>query len=203
MRLKNPLPLAVVLLFVCAAFSAFAQAPPAARSSASYSPLAVGAGFNAFNTGWQDGYMLGGALWIDYTPDILPASLKGLGLEIEARDISMKTDSKGQRSLREDIASGGVIYSLPRFNNIHPYGKLLIGLGSEDYPMMGYAHLHQDITVSSFGGGADYRLMKKVWLRGDFEYQFWPGFFQYAPALHKPAGTLSPFGYTVGVMYHF
>ncbi|MGB7986580.1 MAG: outer membrane beta-barrel protein [Terracidiphilus sp.] len=199
MRLMNPLPLAAVFLSACAAISAFAQAPPAARGSTAFSPLAVGVGFNSFNAGWNDGYMMGAALWIDYTPDYLPSPLKGLGLEVEARDISI--NSKANQ--REDIASGGVIYSVSRFNKIHPYGKFLMGIGSEDYGLFSDTHLHKDLTVTSVGGGADYRLFRQVWARGDFEYQFWPDFFKYAPARHKSPGTLSPYGFTIGAMYHF
>jgi hypothetical protein len=203
MRPTYPLQWAIVTLCVCAAFSAHAQAPPAAQGSAAFSPLAIGAGFSAFDAGWTDGYMLGGTLWIDYTPNFLPHSLKGLGVEAVARDISIDTNHRAQFNIREDVASGGLIYSLPRFGRYRPYGKYLVGFGNCDYPTKYNARYHQTRTVTSVGGGVDYQIFKRIWMRGDFEYQFWPDFFKYPPALNKAPGTLSPYGFTLGAMYHF
>jgi hypothetical protein len=208
MRLKNPLPLAIVTLFVCAASTVFAQTSPAATGPSTFSPLAVGAGFSSYNVGWTNGYMLGGTLWIDYTPNFLPHALRGLGIEAMARDISIATRSRAQSQMREDVASGGVIYSLPRFGRYRPYAKYLIGFGNDDYPVRPSLNhedgrYHQTRTVTSVGGGLDYRVFKGVWARADYEYQFWPDFFKYAPALNKAPGILSPYGFTLGAMYHF
>jgi opacity protein-like surface antigen len=203
MRLKNPLPLAIVTLLVCAASIAVAQTSPAAIGPAGFSPLAIGAGFSSYNVGWTNGYMLGGTLWIDYTPNFLPHALRGLGVEAMARDISIETNHRGQHDMREDVASGGLIYSLPHFGRYRPYAKYLIGFGNDDYPTKYIPRYHQTRTVTSVGGGLDYRVYKGVWARADYEYQFWPDFFKYAPALHKTPGILSPYGFTLGAMYHF
>ncbi len=146
--------------------------------------------------------MLGGTLWIDYTPNFLPRSLKGLGVEAMARDISIATRGNRQDLLREDLASGGLIYSLPRFGKYRPYAKYLMGFGNDDFPVR-VGTSHETRTVTSVGGGIDYRLYRRVWVRADYEYQFWSDFFKYPASENKPAGILSPNGFTVGAMYHF
>ena len=202
MRLKNPLALAIVTLFVCAVSPMLSQTSPDAVSPSAFSSLAVGAGFSGYDVGWQNGYMLGGTLWIDYTPNFFPHVLKGLGVEAMARDISIETWSHAQFDMREDVASGGVIYSLPRFVKYRPYAKYLVGFGNDDYPTR-IGRYHQTRTVTSVGGGLDYRVYKGVWARADYEYQFWPDFFKYAPSRNKAPGILSPSGFTIGAMYHF
>jgi opacity protein-like surface antigen len=210
MRLKNHLPLSIVTIFVCAASIAFAQTSPDAIGSTAFSSLSIGAGFSSYNVGWTNGYMLGGTLWIDYKPNFLPHTLRGLphalrglGVEAMARDISIETNHHSQHDMREDVASGGVIYSLPYFNRYRPYAKYLIGFGNCDYPTKYIPRYHQTRTITSVGGGLDYRVYKGVWARADYEYQFWPDFFKYAPALHETSGILSPYGFTLGAMYHF
>lgn len=205
MRLKLYVGLALALLIAGAASSALAQTVPAATGPEAYSPLAVGAGFSVFDPGWTNGHMLGGTLWIDYTPNSVPRFLRGIGAEVEARDISIETNAKAQYDIREDVASGGVIYSLPRFGRFRPYAKYLVGFGNCDYPTRYKPRYHQTRTVTSVGGGLDYRAFKSkgIWLRADYEYQFWNDFFIYSAASKKPPGILSPSGFTVGAMYHF
>jgi hypothetical protein len=203
MRLKLNVKLIVVILLVSVACPAFSQSAPAAIGPKAYSPLAVGAGFSDYDIGWQSGKMLGGTLWIDYTLPRVPRLLNGLGLEIEARDLSIETKQNLQFNMREDVASGGVYYSYPRYSKFRPYGKYLMGFGNDDYPL-GYRGnpmpYHQTRTVTSMGGGLDYRAYRGIWLRADYEYQFWPDFWKHT---NRPAGILSPSGITIGAMYHF
>jgi hypothetical protein len=49
------------------------------------------------------------------------------------------------------------------------------------------------------GGGVEYRIMPRLWVRADYEYQSWPDFFKST----VPAGRLNPQGFTVGAIYHF
>jgi opacity protein-like surface antigen len=100
-----------------------------------------------------------------------------------------------------DVASGGVIYTLPRFTKFRPYGKFVMGLGNIDYGAPAHPY-HESRTVTSIGGGVDYRVFRKVWARVDYEYQSWPDFWkQSVPFLHGK--SLTPEGFTVGAMYHF
>jgi opacity protein-like surface antigen len=203
MRLKLYVGLAFALLFVNSAYSAHAQTVPAARGPKVYSPLAIGAGFSGFNPDIGHTHLFGGTLWIDYTPDRVPSFLRGIGIEVEARDLNYGRSAAAEPDLREDVASGGVIYSWPHFRNFRPYGKFLIGFGNADeYDARLRLKFHDSRTVTSFGGGLEYRAFKGVWVRGDYEYQSWPDFFKHSnPAI--PAGLLNPQGFTIGAMYHF
>lgn len=187
-------------LFVCAACSAFAQTAPAAKGSGGFSSFAAGAGFSGFNPDWDHGHLLGGTLWIDYTPAGLPSFLRGFGLEAEARDLNYGRSQSQPWNLREDVAGGGVIYSYHRLHSFHPYGKFLVGYGNTDYGSnITHARGHDSRTVTSTGGGVELRVYRNLWARADYEYQFWPDFFKGT----SPAGQLNPQGFTVGALYHF
>jgi opacity protein-like surface antigen len=190
--------LTVALIFVCAASSALAQTVPAATES--NLPLAVGAGFSGYNPDFGHGHLQGGALWIDYFPNQVPQRLQGLGIEIEARDLSIGRSSTQPANLREDTAEGGLIYSWRRFHNVHPYGKFLMGFGNTDYEYGALARRgHDSRTITVVGGGADIRVFKRIWARADYEYEFWPDFFK----VTNPGGVMTPQGFTVGVLYRF
>jgi opacity protein-like surface antigen len=151
--------------------------------------------------------MYGGAFWIDYYPG-MPSILHGLGVEVEARDISFDRHEvptqqypnwSGQANTREDTAGGGAIYTWRHFRNFHPYGKFLISYGSVDF-ITGLTHAtstytHDTRTVMAPGLGIEYRIFRPLWARADYEYQDWLG---------KLLGTtLNPQGFTVGVAYDF
>lgn len=206
MRLKPYLGLTLALLFACAACSALAQTVPAARDK--YLPFAIGAGFSGYNPDYGQGHLLGGTLWIDYTPNRVPRLLRGIGLEAEARDLNYGRSSSQPPNLREDAAGGGVIYSWPRFRDFRPYGKFLMGFGNTDYgSIKTQARGHESRTVTSMGGGVEFRAFRSVWVRADYEYQSWPDFYKHppigVPPVIVPAGRLNPQGFTVGAMYHF
>src|ERR1035437_1040588 len=177
MRLKPYLGLTLAVLFVCAAYSALAQTVPAATEK--YLPFAIGAGFSGYNPHYGHGHLLGGTLWIDYTPNRVPRLLRGIGIEAEARDLNYGRSSSQPPNLREDAAGGGVIYSWPRFRDFRPYGKFLMGFGNTDYgSKITQARGHDSRNVTSMGGGVEFRAFRSVWVRADYEYQSWPDFFK-------------------------
>jgi opacity protein-like surface antigen len=165
--------------------------------------LAVGAGFSAFNPDWGNGRMDGGGLWFDYTPSRMPGALDGIGIEVEAHDISINS-RQAQPFQREDSAGGGLIYSWRHLRNFRPYGKFLAGFGNceyDIYPKKIETRYHQTRSVYSLGGGFEYHLTRSFWARADYEHQSWPDFFKHASG--TSAGQLNPQGFTVGVSYHF
>lgn len=199
MGLKPLIGLTLVALIVCATYPALAQTAPAATYTRASSAFAAGAGFSGFNADFGEGHLLGGTLWIDYTVPYVPHLLRGIGLEAEARDLNYGRSKVAYTNLRMDVASGGVIYTLPRFTKFRPYGKFVMGLGNIDYGAPAHPY-HESRTVTSIGGGVDYRVFRKVWARVDYEYQSWPDFWK----LGAPHGkSLTPEGFTVGAMYHF
>lgn len=184
-------------LFMAAAFPIFPQVVPAATEGGL--PLSVGVGFSGYNPDIQHGIMYGGTLWIDYTLIPVPSFLHGIGLEAEARDISLDHSQAEPPNLREDFAGGGAIYTWRHFRNIRPYAKVILGYGNADYESKSLVRYHDSRTVTSPGGGVEIRAFRRVWARVDYEYQIWPDFFKTS----KPAGYLDPQGLTVGASYHF
>jgi opacity protein-like surface antigen len=189
-----------------AAFPAFSQVVPAATSGGHW-PLSVGIGPSSYDVDWGHGRMYGGTIWVDYYPGMLPSILHGLGVEAEARDISLDRHEdphqqypnwSEQANTREDTAGGGVIYTWRHFRNFHPYGKFLISFGSVDF-ITGLTHAtstytHDTRTLKAPGLGFEYRIYHQFWARADYEYQDW------GTLLGK---TLNPQGFTVGVAYNF
>jgi hypothetical protein len=192
MRLKPFLGMTLVALFACAVTQVFAQTAPAA--SESNFPLAVGGGLSSYNPDWAYGRMLGVAGWVDYTPNHVPSFLRGFGIEAEARDLNFGRASHIPKPLVEKTAGGGLIYTSRRYRNFHPYGKFLESYGSITWDNAPAKYRHDTRTVTSAGGGFEVHAYRRVWVRADYEYQFWP---------HLLGKTLDPSGFTLGATYHF
>jgi opacity protein-like surface antigen len=208
MYLKPYLGPTLAALFLCAASPVLAQVVPAATQG--NIPLSVGGGISAFNPDDGKGHILGGTLWIDYTLPHMPHNLHGIGIEAEGRDLNYGRSGSLLPGVRQDVALGGVIYSCPRYRDFRPYGKFLMGYGNADEEttvVTPPAHWTDSRTVTSMGGGMDYRVLEHLWVRVDYEYQSWPDFFKHPPRgippVVPPAQRLKPQGFTVGVMYHF
>jgi hypothetical protein len=78
-----------------------------------------------------------------------------------------------------------------RFGRFDTYGKVLVGVGRMTFPL---DYGHGSFTALAYGGGADYRLSRKLTIRAvDFEYQQWPKWL--------PGEALYPWGVSVGVGY--
>ena len=201
MHLKPYLGLVVASLLVLGANRAPAQAPPAA--SVARVPLAIGAGFSGYNPDYGNGHLLGGTLWIDYSPSWVPSLLRGVGLEVEAHDLHFGQSSSQPKNLRQDVASGGVFYSWPRYSGIRPYVNYQMGLGNQDYtvgPLAAPVRIHQSRTVTSVGGGVEFRASRRIWVRADYRYEFWPDFYFHGT---RPVAQLNAQGFTIGALYHF
>jgi opacity protein-like surface antigen len=180
-------------LLLSAASPALSQVPQAARKGAG-SSLVVGAGFADYDTNWS-GRLGGPTAWADWNFRRGPSLLHGLGIEAEGRDLNYARTG-GVPNLRMDTGEGGLIYTLRQNHRLHPYGKFLLGLGSIDFTIRGYPNYKHDTrTVYAPGGGVEFRALGNIWVRGDYEYQFWPDL------VHSHA--LNPQGFTIGLSYHF
>jgi len=183
-------PLIVCLLF--AAIPAFSQVVPAYQKGGVN--LQVGVGASSYDVDWGHGRMLGGTLWGDWYPAKLPHVLNGLGLEGEARDISLDPNLPPQKNMRQDTAGGGAIYRWRINDRFNPFFKGLIEDGSVDfYPVGHYSHDTRLLIAS--GGGLQFRFFGPLWVRGDYEYQYW-----ISPLI---GNTLNPQGFTLGFAYDF
>ena len=157
-------------------------------------PISLGVGLSNYAVDEGHGRMYGGTFWVDWTPGFLPSSLRGLGLEVEGRDISLNRSST-QPNAREDTAQGGPIYLWRHYENFHPYGKLLYGQGSIDF-VGSSTYSHDTRSFWAEGGGLEYRFYGQLWLRADYEHQQWQ------PLLGSNF-VFKPQGFTVGVAYDF
>lgn len=195
MRLKLiPKLVFAALLFVAAAWPTQAQVSPSATKGGI--PILVGAGFSNFGfPDWGPGVRMDGiTAWLDFYPRSLPWKLQGLGIEAEGRDLNFGRPTNFTQ-LRHDTALVGPIYAWDRYVKFHPYAKFLAGIGSVDFPPMGVGYSHDTFTTTAPGGGVEYRIWQSVWVRGDYEYQFW----------HHAFGPndFNPQGFTIGASYDF
>jgi opacity protein-like surface antigen len=193
MRLKPFYVLLFAAFPLCAAHVLLAQAAPSANDGTR--PLAIGGGISNYDVDWGHGRMLGATVWADYTPSWLPARLRGLGIEAEARDISLHHSSSQPSNLREATMGGGPIYVWRHFRSFHPYFKGIASFGILDFKTRDPNYNYDSRTVLSAGGGFEYRVYRNLWARADYEYQDWPQLFG--------GQTLDPQGFTVGASYHF
>jgi len=177
-------------LALASAIPAFPQTAPAATQGGI--PITIGAGYSEFYSDWS-GNISGGTLWIDWNMYRMPTILQGLGLEIEARDLNFNRNGD-QPKLRMDTAAGGPIYHYRHWERFQPYAKGLMGMGSHDFNDIrdpNYEHDTRVILVT--GGGMEYRFWRNMWVRGDYQYQFWFHYFN--------NHDLNPEGGTVGISY--
>lgn len=198
MCLRRYLRLAFAVLLSCAAYSALAQVVPEATQRRS--TFAAGVGLSDYSPDWEQGRLLGGTLWLDYTPDRMPWFLHGLGLDVEARDLNYGRSSSSP-DLREDTAMGGLIYSWPHYLKFKPYAKFLAGYGNRDAKLQSPPLRYNDNrNIWAVGGGVDYQVSRSIWVRADYEYQRWPNMIY---RNFMPVAPIHPNGFTIGAMYHF
>jgi len=165
-------------------------------------PIMIGVGPSGYEPDWGHGRMYGGTVWADWYPSFMPNALKGLGIEVEARDISLdrhpepnQPPRSGQANTKEDTAGGGFIYRVRLLRNLDFYAKGLVEEGSVDFITDSPTYSHDTRMVLAPGGGIEYRVYRAVWARVDYEYQTWGKLLS--------SNILTPQGFTVGVNYDF
>lgn len=115
-----------------------------------------------------------------------------LGAEAEVRFLRFHQLA----DIHEDNYLIGPKYAFYHHHRITAYGKALFGIGEFTFPENA---AHGGYGVVALGGGVDYRLQHRWTVRGDYEYQIWPGFVGEGP---RPHG-LTPDGASVGIAYRF
>jgi opacity protein-like surface antigen len=183
--------LTVAALLMAAACPSLPQAAPeAARGGGQF---VVGVGFSNFHTDWS-GRLEGATLWADWNFNHGLGLLRGFGIEVEGRDLNYGRTGNVP-NLRQDTAEGGTIYTVHHYRRFQPYGKFLAGFGSIDFGHITPTYSHETRDVFAPGCGVQYRAWRNIWVRADYEYQFWPHFFN--------DHALNPNGVTVGVLQSF
>lgn len=176
---------------------------PQVRQPASQSQtpgFSIGAGFSVINPDYGRGKLDGETLWIDSPPIGFVPILRRVRIEFEARELRFLR-SPSERVLREDVALLGATYALHRLFGIQPYVKAEWGVGNLDYLVRAGRTYHQSRTVTSIGGGLEWRAFGTAWVRADYEYEYFPDFFLGIP--EKPtSGSVAPQGITIGLVVH-
>ena len=186
-------------LIMSAAISVLSQVTPQASGRANL-PLRVGVGYSNYASDWHSGSAgvggrLGGpAVWIDFDIPKLPPSWRGFQLEVEGRDLNYNRTGNVP-TLRQYTVAGGVNYAWRYDPAFHPYVKFLAGVGNMDFRSSDPLYTKDSRTFYAPAGGVDVRVYRRLWARGNYEYQFWPDFFHYH--------TLNPHGFTIGMFYDF
>jgi hypothetical protein len=184
------------LLIASASVPALSQVVPSAQQGGGLG-VRVGAGYSNFATDWS-GRLGGPTVWVDFDVPKVPPSLSGLQLEVQGRDLNYNRTGADSK-LRYYSFAGGVNYAWRYDPAFHPYAKFMIGLG---YMSWGPESLitapnykHDSRIFYSPGGGVDVRAYKRLWVRGEYEYQWWADFLN--------GHALTPHGFTVGAFYDF
>jgi hypothetical protein len=133
-----------------------------------------------------------------FQPDYGPNRLIGPGAFVDVTFTHwMQVEAEGRwlrfhqyADIYEDNYLIGPRVPVFRWRKTQFYAKALVGDGKMNFQ---YNYAQGNFTDIAFGGGADYRLGKRLTLRAaDFEYQMWPKWV---------SGTLSPYGVSAGVSY--
>jgi hypothetical protein len=144
---------------------------PATRASAQVAPAADAGGYKISVGGTGSGFYVqyGERKLLGYSAFVDADTHRGIGVEAEGRwleyhqtaDVHVETYSVGAR----------YHMNLRRFQ---PYAKGLMGFGDFNFP---YNYATGRYLVVTAGGGADYRLSRRIHVRmADVEYQMWPQF---------------------------
>jgi len=196
MWLKQSLIALVFAFSLASALPSFSQSQPAGEMSGiPRLPILVGAGFSNFDLDYGGGRRMNGLeAWADYYFYHAPSLLRLTGIEVEGRDLNYG-HPQGLSIMRQDTLQGGLVVTLYNRRKFRAYGKGLGGIGSINYPSP-TGKAHKTNLVYSLGGGVDYRATRSLWIRGDYESQWWPAIFSRGTAL-------TPSGLSIGVSYNF
>jgi hypothetical protein len=156
-------------------------------------PFAIGAGPSNFDIDYgtdrgKERRMVGITGLFDWSPPDPKGFLKGISMEIEGRDINYGQPASLPQ-MHQYTFAGGALYGWRANHPIHPYAKYLLGMGHINSPSN-----HTSLILAP-GAGLAGRVFKSVWVRGDYEYQFWPDFFG--------PHALNPNGFTISTAYDF
>jgi len=198
--MRSKLVLAVLLSL--ATLPVVAQVAPAAKISGL--PLGVGVGLTNVDTDYYrpdlpywSGRMTGVSVWANYN------LFHGIGIEAEATSIFANTpkprapfpDEKVYGGLKQQTLQGGFIYKYHQVFHVRPYVKAMGGVGKIDFPSTNPFYTEETTPIYSGAGGIEYKTWRTLYLRGQYEYQWWKGF-------RSGSQSLNPNGFTFGATYY-
>jgi len=173
----------ILVLFVLGTASlAHAQAEPTAKRTAD---LQVGFGFANANTDYVPNRVNGETIYFtfDFT--------HRFGIEGSFRYLKDNPTNIYEKTYE---IGGRYYHPIRPAYKLVPYAKLLYGRGVFNFATNGVTYANLAYNMIAGGAGLDYKLVRSVNLRADFEYQRWPSF---------PPHGLTPSVVTIGAAYHF
>ncbi|WP_260706134.1 porin family protein [Edaphobacter flagellatus] len=158
----------------------FAQAVPTASRAGD---LQIGGGISNANTDYVPNRVNGGTVYVDFD------FYRHFGVEGEFRFLK-----DGKTNIYEKTYEVGGRYSRVYHNRFVPYGKVMYGRGVFNFANNGQTYANLAYNMFAGGIGLDYRVLTRVNVRAEYEYQKWMSF---------PPNGLSPSVITIGAAYHF
>ena len=183
----------VSFFFFAAVSPLLCQVRPAV--SGGMSSISVGSAFAVYNVDLGPNRMDGVTVWSDWQPGFVPPPFRGIGLELEVRDINMNSSPTAPSVYRMETFGGGPMYTWNRYPRIRPYAKFIMSYGEIDWSNPNPLFRHETRTVYAPGGGFDAHVYRHIWFRADYEYQFWAN-------IAGTPDTINPHGFNFGVSYH-
>jgi hypothetical protein len=193
MRFRLFLPFSLAFLMFTFAKSGLAETIPPAGQERQI-PFAIGAGLSNFDIDYGQDHgkqrrMAGITGWFDWSPPDPKGFFRGISMEVEGRNLNYGHPSSLPQ-MHQYTFAGGALYSWRPNHPVYPYAKYLLGMGNINSPSN-----HTNLILAP-GAGLACRVFKNVWVRGDYEYQFWPNFYGRPHALN-------PNGFTISTAYDF
>jgi opacity protein-like surface antigen len=192
--------LVLAALLTLTALPIFAQVGPAVKINGI--PLGVGVGIVDYDTDYYrpslaewSGRMIGVSAWANYS------IFRGFGVEVEGTSIFankppayLPAGEIAYGSLKEETLQGGIIYKLHERYKLHPYAKALGGGARVTFPSGNPYYTVEDAGMYSISGGVEYRAWRSIFVRGQYQYQWWKGF--------RGDKGFNPQGVTIGATYY-
>lgn len=178
--------LKLLFIFVLGVFGVVpmmhAQAAPTASRRGD---LQVGVGYSNANTDYVPNRVNGITGYFDFD------FIHNFGVEGEFRFVKDPTTNIYEKTYE---IGGRYIHPVGPSRRFVPYAKVLYGRGVFNYAYFGQTTANIAYNMFAAGGGLDYKLIRSVNLRADYEFQRWLSF---------PPNGLSPSVLTIGAAYHF
>jgi opacity protein-like surface antigen len=175
-----------LLIFICLLGGASMLHAQASPTASRVGDLKIGGGFTNANSDYVPTRVNGGMGYFDF-------DLTGhLGVTGEFHFVQASDQTQ---VYEKTYLIGGRYYRT--YGKLVPYAKFLVGRGVFNFPVDTITHqptANLAYNMIAIGGGADYKVLPYLYVRGDYEYQRWFGFLD---------SSLSPSLITVGVAYHF
>ena len=174
-------PCLAALLSAAMSTVALSQATPTASRRGD---LQVGGGYSDAASDYGD-HFTGFHLYGDFD------FLTHFGAEAEFHFVKEGGSNPDFSDLYEKTYEVGARY-FRAYGRVSPYAKIMVGRGVFNFPRYDHANLAYNLYAP--GVGVDVRIKPYLNVRGDFEYQQWPGF---------PPTGLGPAILSIGAAYHF